>query len=207
VMIALAPVYRSYAYERFPFDIGAMDFKAGTFTLASFDSLAMGSLLALLWREMRRDTLQKYLTLLVLPAGLVLYVSALALYHYRIRPSVFFTIGDFAASLIFMWLVSSAATGFTGSARAVLELRPLVYLGKITYGIYVYHYLVPLPLLALFSWFGIPYRVPSLTNFVLSTLLTVAVASLSWHLFELPINNLKRRFEYSPVAGGMQRGE
>jgi hypothetical protein len=44
-------MYRAYAYLNFPFNIGAMDFKAATFTPAFFDSLGIGALLALFWNE------------------------------------------------------------------------------------------------------------------------------------------------------------
>jgi peptidoglycan/LPS O-acetylase OafA/YrhL len=196
-IISLGPLYRIYAYNLYPFDIGAMDFKAGTFTLGSFDSLAIGALIALAWRaEISKTILQKYLTRLALPGGLILYVICLILYHYRIKPSVFFVVGNSAASLIFVWLISSAGLGFKGLFGKVLELRPLSYLGKITYGIYVYHNFVPLILVPSLSRLGFELHVPGFTNFFLSGIVTIIIASLSWYLFELPINRLKRHFEY-----------
>ena len=42
VLMSLAPIYRWYVYAAFPFDVGAMDFKAATFTIASPDTLARG---------------------------------------------------------------------------------------------------------------------------------------------------------------------
>jgi peptidoglycan/LPS O-acetylase OafA/YrhL len=198
IVIPLAPAYRYYAYKNFPFDIGAMDFKAGTFTVASLDSLGMGALLALLWRSnIQKVTLQKYLSRVILPAGVFMYIFVLVLYHYRIRPGIFFTLSDLASGMIFCWLVSSAGLGFKGIPGNILEFKPLIYLGKITYGIYVYHNLTPLFLIFIFKQIGIPYQVPSFLNYVLSTVLTIVLASLSWHLFELPINNLKRYFQYT----------
>lgn len=197
ILIPIGPIYRLYAYENFPFDIGAMDFKAATLTPASLDILGIGALLALLWHaNIRKETLQKYLSRLILPTGLLLYIFCLVLYHYRIKPSVFFILGDFAAALIFAWLISSAGIGFKGVTGKFLMLKPLTYLGKITYGIYVYHYFMPLILIPIFTSLGIPYQVPGRLNFVLSTGLTLIIASLSWYLIELPINNLKRHFQY-----------
>jgi peptidoglycan/LPS O-acetylase OafA/YrhL len=199
IAVLIAPVYRYFAYFAYPFDIGAMDFKASTLTPGSLDSLGIGSMLALLWHSnLRKETLQKYLTILILPTGIVFYVFTLVLYHYRIKPVVFFTFGDLAAALIFAWLVSAASLGFKGLTGKFLEFRPLIYLGKITYGIYVYHYLVPLILIPIFNGLGVSYRVPSLTNFILSGFLSIIIASVSWHFFELPINNLKRHFQYAP---------
>lgn len=73
----------------------------------------------------------------------------------------------------------------------LLALKPLSYLGKISYGLYVFH--LPCLVLAAF-WFG-PYMqhgtaVPAL-------LLTIGLSMLSWHLFESPINDLKRYFPYA----------
>jgi peptidoglycan/LPS O-acetylase OafA/YrhL len=200
--ISLGPIYRAIAYKIYPFDIGAMDFKASTLTLGSLDSLAIGALLALAWSSnIPKPTLQKYLTRLILPIGLLLYTICLILYHYRIKPSVFFVVGDFSASLIFAWLISSASLGFKGFAGKVLEFKPLRYLGKITYGIYVYHYFAPLILVPILSQFGYELRVPGFTNFVLSSLLAITTASISWHWLEQPINNLKRYFQYvSPTT-------
>jgi peptidoglycan/LPS O-acetylase OafA/YrhL len=199
VAIVLAPTYRFYAYHAFPFDVAAMDFKAGTLTLGSMDALGAGALLAMLTRSgIRSDTLQKLLRWLILPTGLVLYVLVLGLYQYGI-PLAFFTLADLTSAMIFVWLVSGAALGFAGAAGRLLEVRPLLYLGKISYGLYVYHNFAPLVLGPTLRQLGIVYPVPGFTNFLFSSALTVIVAMLSWHFFELPINNLKRRFEYAPT--------
>jgi peptidoglycan/LPS O-acetylase OafA/YrhL len=109
---------------------------------------------------------------------------------------VYFVVGDFFTACIFAWLVNAAAIGFKGRTGKVLEYRPLLYLGKITYGIYIYHNLVPLVLVPIFDSFDIPLRVPSFSIFILSSLVTIVLAAISWHLIELPINRLKRHFEY-----------
>ena len=89
--------YRFYAYQTFPFDIGGMDFKAATL-LASLDSLGIGSLLALVWHsDMPKEVLQKYLGRFSCPSVWSSSVFTLVVYHYRIKPSVFFTLSDLAA--------------------------------------------------------------------------------------------------------------
>lgn len=202
LIISIAPAYRFYAYQNFPFDIGAMDFKAATLTLASLDSLGIGALVALLWRSnIQKEVLQKYLSRLVLPTGLLLYIATIVLYHYRIKPSVFFTLADLATAMIFAWLVSSSGMGFSGVTGRLLLFPPLIYLGRISYGIYLYHYFMPLILTPIFNYFQIPYQVPGLLNFVLSSLLTLGIASLSWRFIEAPINNLKNHFQYRPKLG------
>jgi peptidoglycan/LPS O-acetylase OafA/YrhL len=202
--IPLASAYRLWAYHAFPFDIGAMDFKAGTFTLANLDTLGIGALLALAWRSgLRREVVQRFLSWFVLPIGLVSYVLWLALFSYRLHPAAFFALGDLSAALVFVWLVSAAGLGFSGLVGKLLELRPLLYLGKISYGVYVYHYFAPLVLIPLFAHFHVPYAVPGLTNFVVSSLLTLVVASASWHVIELPINRFKHYFRYGVSAQGL----
>lgn len=202
VAIAIGPVYRAFAYVYFPaFDIGAMDFKAATLTPASLDILGVGALLSLLWNSsIPKESIQKILTRLFLPIALILYFICLMLYHYRIKPSMLFVFSDIAMALIFAWVIHSAAIGFKGGVGKFLEFRPLSYLGRISYGMYVYHNLMPLVLIPIFRYFGLTLEVPGLLNFILTTLLTIGISSLSWHFFELPINNLKRYFQYKPKS-------
>lgn len=198
--ILLAPLYRFAAYEMHRFDVSPFDFKSATFTIGNLDSLGMGALLAFVKSTVGKVTAQKYLSRKILPFGLFLYVTSLALYHYHIKPSIFFSLNDFAVSLIFTWLVSATAIGFKGVLARFLESSPLQYLGKISYGIYVYHYFVPFLITPIFSALGIEYETPGYINFLLSSAITISIASLSWYAFELPINNLKRHFRYEPPA-------
>jgi peptidoglycan/LPS O-acetylase OafA/YrhL len=198
--ILVAPVYRFSAYQLYRGDISPFDFKAGTLTPANLDSLGMGAMLAIFWHNRAyRERVQKYTLFIILPVGILLYLVTLALYHYDIKPSVFFTLNDFALALIFAWLVSSAAMGFKGTVGKFISFPIFVYLGKISYGIYVYHYFMPLILVPVMKWLGFEAPPPGPLNFILAGSLSIAIASLSWYLFEYPINRLKRHFAYVPV--------
>lgn len=73
-----------------------------------------------------------------------------------------------------------------------LESRPMAYLGKISYGLYVYHFPV--------QWFvtapfGIPVATPfSPLIFLVSLSLTVLSAGLSYRFLEKPLIDLKDRY-------------
>jgi peptidoglycan/LPS O-acetylase OafA/YrhL len=118
---------------------------------------------------------------------------------------------DSAMALFFTWLVAGAAVGFRGAAGAALSWRPLLYVGTISYGVYVYHnYLWFIPHerinAALVGWFGGGpgalawmnrwFAGEGLGLFLPRIAVTIAVAALSWKVFEKPLNDLKRHFEY-----------
>jgi peptidoglycan/LPS O-acetylase OafA/YrhL len=69
-------------------------------------------------------------------------------------------------------------------------LRPFAYFGQISYGLYLFH---PNCL----GWTEQTFGKYNLTNSFAGLLVTLAVAMLSWHVFEKPINNLKDRFTYA----------
>jgi peptidoglycan/LPS O-acetylase OafA/YrhL len=98
--------------------------------------------------------------------------------------------------LFFGWLVHQAAIGFPGVVGALLKTPPLLYCGRISYGIYVYHMFMPWLVRRGFSKLHIPPPESPVLLFLLYTGATILVATCSWYLFENPINNLKRHFEY-----------
>ena len=84
--------------------------------------------------------------------------------------------------------------------RPVLTFAPVVYLGRISYGIYLLHAMVFLAWYAGgFQWFGLPTPQLDLGGamalFGAASLVTIAVAALSFHAFEMPFLRLKQRFE------------
>jgi peptidoglycan/LPS O-acetylase OafA/YrhL len=108
---------------------------------------------------------------------------------------------DLAAALPAAWLVARAAKGFRGPAGRVLEFAPLRYLGTISYGIYVYHLMLPGLLTQLARRLGYPNLLRGLGDqtalyWLFYSTASVAVAAVSWHCFEGPINRLKARFGY-----------
>lgn len=119
------------------------------------------------------------------------------------------TLSRFLFSIVCFGIIGYASLekGFGGIIGLFLENPVIVYLGKISYGIYVYHIFVgrffyTLPLSFLESYYapGNPLGV-NIENAYLKTFLrifvTIAVAAISWHFFELPINRLKNKFPYS----------
>lgn len=197
LIIFLAPAYRYITITKFPDEIMTGSTR-NTFTLSCLDSLGAGALLALFFHsKIQKETARKYLRQFVLPIGVIAFVAIQAIYYYKAKTRLFYTLNEMSTSIIFCWLVGSASLGFSGRVGKLLEYRPLVYLGKITYGIYIYHNLVPAFLASLFSLIGITYPVSGALSFFISSAVTILIAHLSWQWFEHPINELKDRFPYS----------
>ena len=81
----------------------------------------------------------------------------------------------------------------TNFLTGILESAPLRYLGKISYGLYVYHYGIIAIIVALFRKYDIDYSLRSPQMFVVSMSATLLIATLSFYLLEKPIINLKDR--------------
>ncbi len=78
-----------------------------------------------------------------------------------------------------------------------MDYKILNYLGKISYGLYMYHLILVVFSIKILMYFGI------LSNFLLYPLvliLTILVASISYEYFELPF--IRRKQKYSKVQSG-----
>ena len=95
-------------------------------------------------------------------------------------------------------IVAQAAEGFAGMPGRVLNLKPVRYLGKISYGLYVYHFFAAYALTGLLRRAGLGDTVEQQFpyNIVAYASATVAVAIVSWHVYEVSFHRLKRWFSY-----------
>jgi peptidoglycan/LPS O-acetylase OafA/YrhL len=99
-----------------------------------------------------------------------------------------------ARALVFTALVVGLWRDDRSLPARILRRAPLVYLGKISYGLYLFHLFTFEPYAALVR------RYPDLAvvdRRIALLALTIAVASLSWFAFERPLNRLKDRVAHT----------
>jgi peptidoglycan/LPS O-acetylase OafA/YrhL len=188
-LVAVGPVYRWISYATYSSGLTVY-----VMTPAYADTLGMGALLAVLshtdgWREW----LERNLTRVILPVTAIAFVALYFLEARGLDGGAGLVFGDLALSGVFCWLIASAARGFSGPVGAVLEWKPLRYVGRISYGVYVYHPFMPGLCLWLLASLGWEAPGSAAVAFTLFTVATLVVSSLSWHLLEKPLNDLGRR--------------
>lgn len=189
VLVAVGPVSRLICA------IGGYNDNAVFYLPTScLDFLALGSLLAFSGHPSGKKLLGDLPVRTGAAIGLVSFVVLCALPdNYGWAGTLKAAIKPLSLSLLFVWLVSGCAKGFSGYLGRALQWQPALYLGKISYGLYVFHLVIEdivrnklLPLLAIGS--------SRLNVTVISVIATIITAALSWELFESRINRLKDRF-------------
>ena len=175
---------------------------AGILMPSCMSALGMGAFLA--YGERRKLPMQA-IAIGLLACAAVGY----ALWHVSER---FQPIGRTAWDCALGWLVYSSARGVRGPFGWLLESAPLRYLGRISYGLYMFHNFGGAIWWQMSRWLGNPawlgwmYATPVIRIAGLAAL-TIGLASLSWHFFERPINDLKRTFPYPTRAEREPRTE
>lgn len=171
------------------------------------DSFGLGGIMA--WMQLRRPELFEkffkntiWIWVGLLGWILVVYWSKTFVEIHNVANDV---VDRFVSSVFCFFLIGKAVLGFDGVMKWFLEHPVSNYMGKISYGMYVYHNFVynhyhtqgnhpTLKILSkLENWF------PILDNSLffqlcLFFLLTAILSSLSWHIIEKPINGLKDRY-------------
>jgi peptidoglycan/LPS O-acetylase OafA/YrhL len=165
----------------------------------SLDCFGAGALLALAQRQEKEGKLQlrRIVCTIGLWLGAPLLILALCLgWRFPLgSDQQTWNLMSLALTLLFTPLISRAAQGFTGVIGFFLTRRSILYIGRISYGIYIYHLPVQWMITSKASkWIdGLPWFIPPSAVLLVAT---IALAALSWHFFESPINRLKRRFPY-----------
>ena len=98
-------------------------------------------------------------------------------------------------------LVGSCSKGIGGIAGRVVALSPVAALGRISYGVYLFHAVVLAVVVQAQPFIPVNVTDQGVGRFVVAGALTLMLASASWILFEKPLNGLKRHFPYVRPEG------
>jgi peptidoglycan/LPS O-acetylase OafA/YrhL len=189
-LIVSGPLWRTLALKYGVNLVGVQKFDLGC-----FDSLGLGALLVQVHRsEQWRGLVLKALDWFLLPCSVIVSAVLFTMARLDIAATIAIVLSDISIGIVFCWIVSKASIGFKGRTGRLLSFRPLLYGGRITYGIYVYHGLCFWALAWLARKAGLQAPGPGWKAFALVFPATIVLSALSWHWFELPFNNLKDRW-------------
>lgn len=169
--------------------------------ITRFDSLSAGACLALLFLAARRGKIS--MRMLERGALAAIPVSALALFllswrcglfrNVELRSTLAFSICGYTLIAIFCAALVALSVRWSGSSRTrILRQRPLIYLGTISYMMYLIH--VPVYVAAGIGLARIrPLPQMAILQGILATGCTIGLAALSWKYFEAPVLSFKDR--------------
>jgi peptidoglycan/LPS O-acetylase OafA/YrhL len=161
-------------------------------TFARLDPIALGILLAVLLRVKRISVSRSQRVLLFFISSIgLLFVSAYC--NLSGNSESFSVLG-----LIGYPIVALSCLGILFATLGIRFRRGrnpgLIYLGKISYGLYIYHLLALWLIGSLFQHLPGP---PNLRfGFTAALCLTIVLAAVSYHVLELPFLRFKKRFTY-----------
>ncbi len=192
--IGICPVLRALAHEP--------RYREGFTFLFRFDTLMIGSLLALTWiachrGHIARSTLKRaYIAMGVLSfLGLVPIAIQGGLFrHMELRSALGFAVFGYTCVGFFFASVVGLCAMYSGSGlwwARLLRARPLVYVGTVSYMLYLIHLPVFVTLFKVSRRLDVPALSGGLPLAFLSAATALGLAALSWRFFEKPLLRFK----------------
>lgn len=164
------------------------------FTPCCFDALGIGALMALVNRSDDRAKRLRHFGEINGWIGAALLTVALTALWTSGKNSVYSATIHLGLATAAAACITPAILGYRGIAGKILQNPLLMYLGRISYGLYLMHLFVALVASRILP--PMPWPLIAAVN----TLASIAVATASWYGFERPINGLKKHFPMKPKA-------
>jgi len=168
---------------------------------ARLDTLMLGVLVAIIFAsETMRQRLVKVKWLLTIGLmGLLSGFVVFTIYSPDLQSFAWQSIGYTWIALIYSLLLLWVLTTTTGVIKKFLQHPLLTALGKISYGVYLFHF----PILGLaYAW--IFHASPHISTKAQAAvtlgalIVTIVLAAISWRFFEEPLVKIGHRFKYDP---------
>jgi peptidoglycan/LPS O-acetylase OafA/YrhL len=176
----------------------AISWPAYVVTPCCMDSFAAGALLAIYKFHQPGQTLsflrKKYVRII---SAVSLFLVFLAKVYpvYPVCNDLYIVFGRFLYALSGVWVVGLASySEFKDWVKRLLENSKIVFLGKISYGLYDYHVIILYLMGSIHVFHSV--RLDFFATRSLFLLVTILVASASWFIIEKPLNDLKKHFSY-----------
>ncbi len=106
--------------------------------------------------------------------------------------NIFIALTESIDAVFLAWALSAAIIGFKAPYARLLEWKPLTYLGRISYGIYVYHVFVIIMLSPLLVSLGMSVDHWPYARIAMLLVATIAISAFSWHYIEQPFLHWKK---------------
>lgn len=211
LLIIAAVILRSFFAWYYP----QVTYFQSTLIFTRMDSLIIGAVLPLCISlfEVTLKILNKILNIAIFISGILIVISLL---NYDLSnlsdlhlSRIFFNYGNYNLStpyghfkytilaVFFAAIIGKLAyntSSFANKFIALLSFKPLAYIGKISYGIYLYHWVIQE-----FFTLGLQklnLQIPVLLLVGIKIGLSILIAAISWKLLEKPILKMKHKFNY-----------
>jgi peptidoglycan/LPS O-acetylase OafA/YrhL len=171
-------------------------------TPACFQAFGLGALLAwhMVYHQEGLERFYKFISILAVVA-LIFFIGGL------VKPDLgIFKMFRAISSVIGLFLIMHIVyRGRAGKLKFgfVWNNRFLIFMGKISYGIYLYHNIIPhftskaLDKLGISVGTVLPYKLGYLLMIGVNFVILITISWLSWIIIEKPILALKKHFEYA----------
>jgi len=167
-------------------------------TFCNLFPLAFGALLGW-WSLYRRELSERLASRWWLPWAALLAFILLNRTAWYFQWGFYICLFDLPVFVLvcFFFVARAQERKFAGPMRLFLENGLVQYLGKITYGLYIFHMFAANLYMMIFpTVLGGKSCENMWTCAGWLLLITIGVATISWHLFEAPLNRLKERLPY-----------
>jgi peptidoglycan/LPS O-acetylase OafA/YrhL len=182
-----------------------------------FDSFAVGALVAYLRQSRLLDQVRFLSRTVLFAMPLVAFACFFLGRALMTLPenNIFIALTESVDAVFLAWALSAALIGFKRPYARLLEWKPLIYLGQISYGIYVYHVFVIIMVSPLLVPYGLTTDHLAYARIGVLLVVTIAISSFSWHYIEQPFLGWKkalaldahRKLAPVPVAYAMPASE
>jgi peptidoglycan/LPS O-acetylase OafA/YrhL len=156
--------------------------------LFNIDAIAIGSIFAIIL--LNKNKILKFTLNIKVFYAIVLLTVVLLLLAIRI-PYFHYQFYSFLFGIVILNLAANK------KLKKVLEWKVFNYLGKISYGIYMYHFIVLIPVLMFVSNLNLNSNI---IIYLLILSITIAISSISYHYFENYF--LKKKSKFSIIKSG-----